>query len=98
MALKKDKEKVLDEVWTEERVKDFLSVQAAEGVDADYNVLLKAYQSMRLENFEEFVGFYVDAGRNLNATNPEGETVLAVIKQHSKSADYAAVLAGKGAN
>ena len=65
MALKKDKQKVLDEVWTEQRVKDFLSVQPAENIDADFHVLLKAYQSMRLENFEEFVGFFVAEGRDL---------------------------------
>ena len=98
MALKKDKEKILDEVWTEERVKDFLSVQAPADIDPDYNVLLKAYQSMRLENFEEFVDFFVEAGRNINATNPDGETALSIIKQHSKGGDYTAVLVEKGAH
>ncbi|WP_101757625.1 PA4642 family protein [Oceanicoccus sp. KOV_DT_Chl] len=97
MALKKDKEKVLDEVWTEQRVKDFLTVQTAEGSDADFHVLLKAYQSMRLENFEEFIGFFVAEGRNLNATGPAGDTVLSIIKQHRKSADYTAVLTSNGA-
>ncbi len=58
MALKKDKEKVLDEVWTQERVRDFLDVKPAEDLEADFHVLLKAYQSMRLENFEEFIGFF----------------------------------------
>lgn len=97
MALKKDKEKVLDEVWTEQRVKDFLLVQPAEDIEADFHVLLKAYQSMRLENFEEFVGFFIAENRNINATSPEGKTVLSIIKQHRKSAGYAAVLEANGA-
>ena len=45
MALKKDKEKVLDEVWTQERVRDFLDVKPAEDLEADFHVLLKAYQN-----------------------------------------------------
>jgi hypothetical protein len=97
MALKKDKEKVLDEVWTEQRVKDFLEVKPAEDLEADFHVLLKAYQSMRLENFEEFVGFFVAEDRNLNATNPNGETVLSILNQHRKSEEYAAILAANGA-
>ncbi|MEH6559030.1 MAG: PA4642 family protein [Oceanicoccus sp.] len=97
MALKKDKEKVLDEVWTEQRVKDFLDVKPAEDLEADFHVLLKAYQSMRLENFEEFVGFFVAEDRNLNATNPNGETVLSIVTQHRKSGEYAAILTANGA-
>ena len=97
MAQKKDKQKVLDEVWTEERVKDFLNVQPAEGVDADFHVLLKAYQSMRLENFEEFVGFFVAAGRDLNCKGPQGESVLAIVSQHNNGGDYAEILTANGA-
>ena len=97
MALKKDKEKVLDEVWTQERVKSFLDIQTAENVDADFHVLLKAYQSMRLENFEEFVGFFVSAGRNINAHGPDGDTALNIIAQHRNSADYVEILKGHGA-
>ena len=98
MALKKDKAKVTDEVWTEQRVKDFLEIKAAEDIEADFHVLLKAYQSMRLENFEEFIGFFIAEGRNINSTNPKGETVLFIIQQHRNSTDYAAVLKNNGAN
>lgn len=97
MALKKDKEKVLDEVWNEQRVKDFLQVQPAEDIEADFHVLLKAYQSMRLENFSEFVGFFVAENRNINATDPAGNTVLSIVQQHRRSTDYAKVLTDHGA-
>ena len=98
MALKKDKEKVLDEVWTKQRVIDFLEVKPAEDIEADFHVLLKAYQSMRVENFEEFVGFFVADGRNINATNPEGGTVLSIVKQHRNSTEYAGILTANGAS
>jgi hypothetical protein len=98
MALKKDKAKVLDEVWTEQRVKDFLAVQPAEDVEADFHVLLKAYQSMRLENFEEFITLFVAEGRNINATNPRGETALSIIRQHKKATEYVEILVNNGAS
>ena len=98
MASKKDKDKTLDEVWTEERVKSFLNAKPAASLEEDFHILLKAYQSMRLDNFEEFVGYFVADGRNINATNPRGETVLAIVKQHAQSGEYAAVLAANGAS
>ena len=97
MALKKDKEKILDEVWNEERVKDFLNVQTIGDIEADFHVLFKAYQSMRLENFEEFVGFFVADNRDVNATNPKGQTALSIIKQHRNSTAYADILIKHGA-
>lgn len=90
--LKKDKQKVLDEVWTEERVNGFLDLEPPAGVDADFHVLNTAYKSMRLENFEQFLGFFAKAGRNVNATNEQGQTVLDIINSHRKGADYAKAL------
>ncbi|MEE4660223.1 MAG: PA4642 family protein, partial [Halieaceae bacterium] len=68
--MRKDKEKVLDEVWTEARVKSFLQIRSHDDVEEDFHMLLKAYQSMRAEDFAKFVSFFVDDGRNLDATNP----------------------------
>lgn len=95
--LKKDKAKVLDEVWTEDRVHSFLDLQPAEGVDADFHVLLKAYQSMRVSDFELFIGFFQAAGRDINAKNPAGQTLLDIVSQHRNSSEFAAALTAAGA-
>ena len=71
--MRKDKEKVLDEVWTEERVKSFLNVRSHDEVEEDFHMLLKAYQSMRAEDFAKFVSFFINDGRSLNARNPAGK-------------------------
>ncbi len=96
--MKKDKEKVLDEVWTEERVKSFLEVKSYDGVDEDFHMLLKAYQSMRADDFEKFIGFFLSEGRSLNAQNPQGQTVLSIVEQHRRSNNYVQVLRSNGAN
>ena len=41
MSLKKDKQKVLGEVFDDERVKSFLDYQAPSGVSADFHLLEK---------------------------------------------------------
>ena len=64
--MKKDKETVLDEVWTESRVREFLDSEPKAGTNRDFHALLKAYQSMRAEDFELFIGMFLEAGRDLN--------------------------------
>jgi ankyrin repeat protein len=96
-AHKKDKEKVLDEVWTTERIRSFLDVLPPEGVDADFHKLLKAYQQMRADDFEQFVNFFIEAKLNINAKDPEGKTALQIVSEHRYGADYAGILKNAGA-
>ena len=96
--MKKDKEKVLDEVWTEERVKSFLEVRSYDEVEEDFHMLLKAYQSMRADDFAKFVDFFLAEGRIINSRNPAGETVLSIVQQHRRSGEYADILVRAGAD
>ena len=90
--MRKDKEKVLDEVWTEDHVRSFLNFRSYDNTDEDFHILLKAYQSMRAEDFELFVGFFLAENRNINATDPEGRSVLAIVREHSLGTEYAQIL------
>ncbi len=90
--MKKDKEKVLDEVWTEARIAEFLDVTPPDGFEKDYYQLTKAYQSMRLNDFATFVDMMRDQGRNLHASH-KGLTAADIIKQHRHGSQYAALLA-----
>ncbi|MCB1632679.1 MAG: PA4642 family protein, partial [Pseudomonadales bacterium] len=51
--LRKEKKKVVDEVWTDERIRRFLHLLPPEGVDCDFHRLRRAYQAMRPEDFED---------------------------------------------
>ncbi len=95
--MRKDKEKVLDEVWTEDHVRSFLDFRPYDGSDPDFHVLLKAYQSMRASDFELFVGFFTEQGRDVNAVGDEGRTVLAIIQTHRHGGEYADILTRAGA-
>ena len=97
MSLRKDKEKVLGEIFDEERIKTFLEFTAPKDVNADFHLLEKAYRGMRGENFATFVRLFKEAGRDLNAVGPEGKTFLQTIKTHRNGEEYAIALESAGA-
>lgn len=97
MVLKKDKKKVLGEIFSDERIKTFLQFVPPEGVDADYHVLEKGYRGMKAENFEAFVKFFLADGRDINARNPRGETLLQVLRNHRQAEEYIEILQANGA-
>jgi len=90
--MRKDKEKVIDEVWTEDHVRSFLGVRPHDGSDHDFHMLLKAYQSMRESDFELFVRFFMEDGRNLDASGKDGRTLAEIISEHRHGASYADIL------
>lgn len=97
MTLKKDKQKVLGEVFDDERIKTFLDFEAPEGVNPDFHLLEKAYRGMKTENFDTFLGFFTEAGHDINSTNSNGNTLLAIIADHRQSNEYVDVLKKHGA-
>jgi len=78
---------VTDEVWDDERVKSFLELEPY-GEDADFHVLLKAYRGMRVDDFERFLKFFSEAGRNLDAKDNRGRTLWSIIENHRQGADF----------
>lgn len=80
---------VTDEIWDDERVRSFLDLQP-EGENADFHVLLKAYRGMRVEDFERFLRFFTEAGRNLDAEDQQGQTLWAIIKDHRQGQAFIA--------
>lgn len=93
-----DKAKVIDEVWTDERIRSFLHTrrptQLGEDVagDPDYYVLLRAYQAMRIHDFERFLSYFQLEGGNLSARGPKGETLDEYVSNHRKSDPFVQAL------
>lgn len=92
MKLKKDKAKVIDEVWTKERVRSFLDLKPCAGVNHDFHRLLRAYRSMRVEDFALFIGFFIDSGGDINALSPLGQKLLDIVSSHRHGVAYADIL------
>jgi len=89
---KKDKKVVEDEHRTDEQVRELLHVLPPTGFDADFHALHNAYKCLKPDEFEVFVVSFKEAGRNLAAKSPFGETIVDLIKQHRHGAEYLPVL------
>lgn len=96
MALRKDKKQVIGEELTDEQVRRFLDCEPPAGVDRDFHTLERAYRGLRAHDFERFLGFFVAAGRNVNATDGRGQTLAAVIGAHAAGEEYREALARVG--
>ena len=95
--MRPDKEKVIDEVWDEARIRSFLDKAPLGDEPADFSTLLYAYRSMRAEDFERFISYYLADGRDINARSAAGETLLGTIAGHRKGAPFRDILERHGA-
>ena len=97
--MRPDKAKVVDEVWDEQRIRSFLDkAPLAAGMDPDFSALLYAYRSMRPDDFEVFINWFRQAGRNLEAENDYGETLLDIIAEHRLAQPFREILQAAGAS
>ena len=91
--MRPDKQKVVDEVWDDARIRGFLDKSPlGEGVDPDFSALLYAYRSMRPEDFKVFIGHFQRAGRDLDARGEFGETLAELIADHRHAGPFRRIL------
>ncbi|MDF1780239.1 MAG: PA4642 family protein [Alcanivoracaceae bacterium] len=97
MSERKDKKKVVGEPMTDEQIKFFQEGHPETGEDQDFHDLLRAYRSLREEDFERFLTFFCEQGRNVNAKGLDGQTLLEISRTHRKSTGYVEALEKAGA-
>ena len=96
--MRPDKEKVVDEVWDDDRIDSFLHKSPmGDERSRDYSALLNAYRSMRPGDFERFITRFVALARDLNARSNAGETLLTTIADHRHGAPFREILERHGA-
>lgn len=87
-----------DPPWDDERIKGFLSISPYDASsNVDYNVLIKAYHAMRIGEFRRFLAFFSEEGRDINALDENGQTLLDRVSQHRIAGEYAEALKAHGA-
>ncbi len=80
------------ESWSDDRVRSYLDRQPPAGTDADFHVLYTAYKHMREEDFERFLDYFKAAGRNVSACNPDGRSLLDLVREHPQSQVFLQIL------
>ena len=86
--MKKDKKQVIGEELTDEQIKSYLWVQPQGEGAIDFQLLLRAYRGLREDDFTRFVNFFVSEGRDVNALDADGNTLLSIISTHRHAGAY----------
>lgn len=97
VTIRKDKKQVIGEDMTDAQVRHFLVAEPPQGVARDFHCLERAYRGLRAHDFERFLGFFTADGRDVNATDAQGNTLKAQLAKHANGADYVAALERAGA-
>ena len=75
-----------NEEWSDERVFAYLTQLPPEGVNGDFHVLYHAFKHMRPSDYERLLTQFKTDGRDINATNPEGQRIHDVIAAYPRQA------------
>lgn len=63
-----------------------------DGENPDFSILLYAYRSMRVDDFQRFLPRFTAAGRDINARGRDGQTLREILAGHRKGAPFMEVL------
>ena len=86
--MRKDKKKVIGEEISDDSIKLFLEPEPADDTPPSLHKLIKAYRGLRVDDFERFLRFFVEAGMDLNATDTEGRDFVALIADQRQAEPY----------
>ena len=86
--MRKDKKQIIGEPMTDEQVKAFLSAEPADNTPAPLHKLLRAYQSLRIEDFERFLSFFKEQGFAFDCCNEKGENFSQIIVDQRLAEPY----------
>ncbi|MBG6288154.1 MULTISPECIES: PA4642 family protein [Pseudomonas] len=90
--MRKDKKQVIGEEIDDAEIKLFLDVEPADDTPASLHKLVKAYRGLRIDDFERFVGFFVEAGYDLSAKDAQGKDFVALIQDQRQAEPYIEVI------
>ena len=86
--MKKDKQRVESEQWDDAHFEAFFTLKSHDGSEQDFVILEKAYRSMPITLFEQFLDMFVTRHHNLQAKNKAGQTMAEIIARHAQSGEY----------
>ncbi|WP_351125420.1 PA4642 family protein, partial [Shewanella sp. T24-MNA-CIBAN-0130] len=72
----------------DEQIKLFLDFEPVDATSPSLHKLIKAYRGLRIDDFERFLTFFVEAGHDLEGTDAQGNDFVGVIKYQRNAAEY----------
>lgn len=86
--MRKDKKQIIGEDMTDEAIKFFLNAEPMDDTPAPLHKLLRAYHSLRIDDFARFIVFFKEQGLDLNSQNSTGENFAKIIANQRMAEPY----------
>ena len=91
--MRKDKKQVIGDEISDDHIKTYLQFEPADGVTSpDLHKLVKAYRGLRVDDFERFIGFFVEAGLDLDGKDEHGKTFVELIADQRNAPEYIEII------
>ncbi|AZE07240.1 PA4642 family protein [Pseudomonas chlororaphis] len=86
--MRKDKKQVIGDEIGDAQIKLFLDFEPADATSPSLHKLIKAYRGLRIDDFERFLVFFVEAGYDLDGKDEHGKDFVALNQDQRNAADY----------
>ena len=86
--MRKDKKQIIGEPMTDEQIKVFLNAEPASNDSAPLHKLMRAYHSLRIEDFERFLKFFKQQGLPLDCQDEQGKNFADLIADQRLAKPY----------
>ncbi|VVN99122.1 PA4642 family protein [Pseudomonas fluorescens] len=86
--MRKDKKQVIGDEIGDAQIKLFLDFEPVDATSPSLHKLIKAYRGLRIDDFERFLGFFVEAGYDLNGKDEQGKDFVALIQDQRHADEY----------
>ncbi|WLH11876.1 PA4642 family protein [Pseudomonas hefeiensis] len=86
--MRKDKKQVIGDEIGDEQIKLFLNFDPVDATSPSLHKLIKAYRGLRVDDFERFLAFFVEAGYDLNGKDEHGNDFVALIQDQRHAEEY----------
>ncbi|QZD70317.1 PA4642 family protein [Pseudomonas sp. 3-2] len=86
--MRKDKKQVIGDEIGDEQIKLFLDFEPVDTTSPSLHKLVKAYRGLRIDDFERFLTFFVEAGYDLDGKDEHGKTFIDQIRDQRNAAEY----------
>ena len=86
--MRKDKKQVIGDEIGDEQIKLFLDFEPVDATSPSLHKLIKAYRGLRIDDFERFLGFFVEAGYDVDGKDEQGKTFVDLIADQRNAPEY----------
>ncbi|KQQ50805.1 aminopeptidase [Pseudomonas sp. Leaf127] len=90
--MRKDKKQIIGDEIGDDQIKLFLAFEPVDATSPSLHKLIKAYRGLRIDDFERFLGFFLEAGHDLDGQDEKGNTFVTLIKDQRNAEDYIALI------